>query len=214
MKIIGLRIEKYIDDKWYGHNCEFTQQPDEFERHILLARLEDDTKVEITLWVEDGECGSGWCTARRAYIEVKEVERFGGYQYLPIKDLVIPDILPTTHSFYDYDNEIFAISFNGEDVYYPSGYYEVDMRLFKETIRAKEKRPVWLFKGNSNLGKSFLSDKMIDMTKYETDSNKDLPEVITESIIVLGNKYHFTIDDIMSRIFGEYELIIVNFTVG
>jgi len=213
MKIIGLRIEKYIGEKWYGHNCDFTQQPEEFERHILLAELSDKRKIEITLSYEEGECGSGWCLASWGNIEIKEIGRFGGYQYKPKKELIIDDILPNNVQLqHEYDNEVFTISYDGDDSYYPSGGYEVDMSLFKETIRAKEKRPVWLFMGDSNLGKSFLSDKMIGMTKYETDSNKELPNVITETIIVLGRRYKFTIDDIKSRILGEYELILVAFT--
>ena len=213
MKIIGLRIEKYLGEVISDNRHKFNTPQEELERHILLGYLDDKRKVEITLSAINDECISGYCTASYGYIKVKEVDRYNGYQYRAIKELVIPDILPETKT-KDYSNEVFTLSYNGGDKYYPSGGYTVNMYLFEKTIRAKEKRPVWLFYGNSNLGKSFLSDKMIYLTKYETDSNKELPTTITESIIVVGNKYKFTIDDIKNRIFGEYELILVNFTLG
>ena len=214
MKIIGLRIEKYIGEKWYGHNCVFTQQPEEFERHILLAELSDKRKIEITLSHEEGECGSGYSLASWGNIEIKEIGRFGGYQYKPKKELIVDDILPNNVQLQqEYDNEVFSVSYDGGDSYYPSGDYEVDMDLFEKTIRAKDKRPVWLFRGNSNLGKSFLSDRITGLTKYETNSNAKLPRVIDADIIVLGNKYKFSLDEIKSRIFGEYELVLVDFTL-
>ena len=49
------------------------------------------------------------------------------------------------------------------------------------------------------------------MEVYETDSNEELPKVITASIIVLGNKFNFKIKDIEKVIFGEYEIQIVDF---
>lgn len=87
----------------------------------------------------------------------------------------------------------------------------VNMELFKETIRAKNLRPVWIFKGKSNSGKSFLASKLNDLEVYETDSNDNLPTSITASIVVLGNKYNYSIDDIKSKLFGEVEVQIVEF---
>ena len=87
------------------------------------------------------------------------------------------------------------------------------MELFKVNPRNKEKRPVWIFYGDSASGKSFLSHKIEGLTVYETDSSETLPETIVEDVIVLGNKYHFPIEKIDELIEGEHELIVVNFAI-
>lgn len=209
MKIIGLRIEKYIGQNIDDHN--FTYHDEEFEKHILCGILSDERKVEITLTEEYGECGSGWTTASWGDIEVLEVNKFNGYTHRPIRDLVIDDIGINYQNDY-IDNEVFNFSFDGGDSYYPSGYYSVNMELFKPTARYKEKRPVWIFKGDSNLGKSFIAAKLNDLTIYETDSSNELPEKITESVIVLGNKYTHRLEEIKSRIFGDYDIVLVDFS--
>jgi hypothetical protein len=212
MKIIGLRIEKYIGTNVEGHNCDFRYYDDELERHVLCAVLSDGKKVEIYLTNEYGECGSGWCTASWGRIEVKEVSRFGGYTHKPIKDLIIGDI-DLTDVPENIANDVFSVDYSGYDDYYPSGGYSVDMSLFQQTIRHKDKRPVWIFIGNSNTGKSFLSSKLNELTIYETDSSKILPDVIKEDVVVLGNKYNFEVDEIKKRLFGDCEVCVVKFEI-
>lgn len=208
IKIIGLRIEKYIGQSISGHNCDFTYHDEEMEKHILCGITTEGEKVEITLSEEHGECGSGWTTASWAHIEVNKVDRFSGYTYKAVEELSIDSFNDES----DYiDNDVFTVNYDGGDSYYPGGWYKVNMDLFKESVRHKEKRPVWLFEGNSNLGKSFLASKLKDLFVYETDSNETLPESIIADVIVFGNKYPHNIADIKSRIFGEYELIFVGF---
>jgi hypothetical protein len=209
MEIIGLRIEKYIGKNICGHNCDFEYYDDELERHVFCAITKENKKVEITLSEEYGECGSGWTTASWGYITVEEVARFNGYTHKPRKRLIIDDIDPNSE---DIDNEVFSVSYDGGDSYYPSGEYTVNMDLFVETPRHKDKRPVWLFKGSSSLGKSYLAAKLNDLTVYETDSSDVLPEQIKEDVIVLGNKYDYDVEDIKKVIFGDCELIIVYFS--
>lgn len=209
MKIIGLRIEKYIDKEISGHNCDFEYNDAEFEKHIICGVLSDNRKVEIELSHSEGECGSGWTTASWGHIKVIEVKRFNGYTHIPKEPIEIDDYLLTFES--DTDNKVFSISEDGGDSYYPSGGYNVNMELFKETVRAKNLRPVWIFKGKSNSGKSFLASKLNDLEVYETDSNENLPTSITASIVVLGNKYNYSIDDIKTKLFGEVEVQIVEF---
>lgn len=209
MKIIGLRIEKYIDKCISGHNCDFIYNDAEFEKHIICGILSDNRKIEIELSQTEGECYSGWTTASWGYIKVTEVERFNGYTYIPIEPIEIEDYLPCFTG--DTENKVFSISEDGGDSYYPSGGYNINMQLFKKTIRTKDLRPVWIFNGKSNSGKSFLASRLIDLEVYETDSNELLPDSITASVIVLGNKYNHSIDDIKSKLFGENEIKIVEF---
>lgn len=209
MKIIGLRIEKYIDKEVSGHNCCFEYNDAEFEKHIICGVLSDNRKVEIELSYSEGECGSGWTTASWGHIEVTEVKRFNGYTHIPKEPIEIDDYLPSFEN--DTDNKVFSFSKVGRDYYYPCGGYNVNMELFKETVRAKNLRPVWVFKGKSNSGKSFLASKINDLEVYETDSNENLPTSITASIVVLGNKYNHSIKDIKTKLFGEVEVQIVEF---
>jgi hypothetical protein len=210
MKIIGLRIEKYVGQVVSGHNCDFEYNDEVLEKHILCGIKEDGTKIEIELSEEYGECGSGWTTASWAYIEIKEVDRFNGYTFKPIKPLIIDERFDDNYI----DNKVFTCSYDGGDSYYPSGFYSVNMDLFRETPRHKSQRPVWVFKGGSNLGKSFIASKLEELETYETDSSDKLPNVITQDVIVLGNKYSYSLEEIKNRIYGEYELILVNFELA
>jgi hypothetical protein len=210
MKIIGLRIEKYIDKQVSGHNCDFEYTDAEFERHILCGILSDNRKVEITLSYSEGECYSGWTSASWGNIDVIEVKKFNGYTFRPKNNLTIEDIEPGSQ--YDISNEVFYVSTNGGDEWYPGGNYHVNMDLFLETVRHKENRPVWIFKGKSNSGKSFLAARLKDLEVYETDISNELPEKISASIIVLGNKHPFSIDDILNKLVGKVKVQIVDFT--
>lgn len=128
-KVIGLRVEKYIGQEVSGHNCDFTYTDVELERHVLLM-VEQDTakKVELTLWQEDGECGSGWCTATFGCYSWDTVNNFAGKHYtcdfnldITERELDCEDEITT---------ELFKFSGNGGCGYYPSGYYDVFMDKF------------------------------------------------------------------------------------
>lgn len=94
MKIIGLRIEKYIDKEISGHNCDFTYTDADFEKHIICGVLDDNRKVEIELRRSEDQCGSGWCTSSYGHIQVTEVKKFSGYTFIPIEIFAIEDIEP------------------------------------------------------------------------------------------------------------------------
>lgn len=209
MKIIGLKIEKYIGQSVSGHNCDFEYSDSLMEKHILCGITDDGRKVEIVLSEEEGQCGSGWTTASWGDIEINYVEKFNGYTHRAIRELIIDDNLEDKSGYIS--NDVFTYSYDGGDSYYPSGYCSVNMELFKEGIRHKEKRPIWVFKGNSNLGKSFIASKLNDLTVYETDTSDELPNKLSHDVIVLGNKYNFEVGEIESLIVGDYELIVVDF---
>lgn len=212
MRIIGMRIEKYIGYEVDGHNCDFTYTEAMFDRHILCGILSDNRKVEITLSESVDQCCSGWCLASFGQIKLDFVDRFNGFTYVPVNPITIDDI-SSVKGVEEIQNEVFRYSGDGGCPYYPSGGYEVKMELFKETIRAKKNRPVWIFTGESNLGKSFLSAKIQDLEVFETDScDYELPDKINADIIVLGNRHWFEIDEIKERIFGDSEIIMVEFT--
>lgn len=222
MKFIvkSLRVEKYIGKSIEGHNCDFNYYSEEKVRYILNCETGTGyalQKWELVLWDEDGECGSGWCSASWGHGEIKKVENFVGITHKPIKELSFDfNIDKDDNELPDINNDIFSIDYDGGDSYYPSGYASVEMELFEEIIRNKEKIPVWIFSGDSCLGKTYLaqiiSNSGYHKEVYETDSNETLPDEITADIIVLGNKYSFTIEEIDKRIKLEHELIKVEFS--
>lgn len=219
LKVMGLRVEKYIRSTCEGHNCDFEYGQVVDDKHTILCESKWKEKYEIELTYEEGECGSGWCVASWANINIKPVKNFRGYTHnireevwIDINDNIFNDELSYYESENSFiDNKVFNYSYCGGDAYYPNGWYDVNMELFKENGRYKEKRPIWIFKGNSGLGKSFIANHLEGLKVLETDSCEYLQDEITEDIIVLGNKYPYTIEEIDNRIFGEHEIHIVEF---
>lgn len=208
MKIIGLRIEKYIGKEISGHNCDFEYNDAELEKHIILGLLSDNRKVEIELTDEYGECGSGWTTDSWGNFEVKHVDKFNGYTHKPIKELIVDDINENEE---DISNDVFIVDHNGGCDYYPNGGYDVTMELFKANGRGKELRPTYVFVGESGIGKSALALKFNEDTiVFETDAYEVLPDKIIADVIVLGNKHKYTIDDLKTKV-EETELVICSF---
>ena len=209
--IKSLRVEKIRT---------FDDREEEYKNNLLYVLnciSEIGTTYELRLWTEHGDCYSGWCSASWAHADLIRVDSFIGMTHKPIKELtfkldadVIKDgKLPVM------DNDIFTITDIG-DYYYPGGEVEVNMNLFEEINRSKEKRPVWILKGDSALGKSYLagiianSDRM--KTVYETDAHEELTDISHEDIIVIGNKYNYSVEDVMHHIQGDFEPIIVDFS--
>lgn len=225
MKIIGLRIEKYVGKVLKDINQTYNWDSVEeiLERHIICGVMDNSTLVEITLDHEHTCCGSGYCEATYGLINIKNVKRFNTFSHIPKHKLHIDEKFikyvqekekennNVCFSNYSINNEVFSYCGNGGCCYYPSGWSVANLTNFIKTKRHHDNRPVWIFEGDSNLGKTFLSTKITNLSVYETDCNDELPDRISESIIVLGNKYKFELDDIKKRIFGEHDLIEVNF---
>ena len=199
------REELYYDNLMYVLNC-----------------IADGDNYEIRLWEENGDCYSGWTSASWSFIDVRKVDTFIGMTHKPIKhelsfDLdgeIEGDIFIVRYPRY-VSNDIFSSNYDGGDYWYPGGVLTFNMSLFEEIPRNLPKRPVWIFKGDSCLGKSYLagiignSDRFKSV--YETDAHEKLSD-IHEDIIVLGNKYKHSIEDIESHILGEHDTILVEFS--
>ena len=221
LKIVGLLVKKIINDDCEGHNCDFTYKKIEDEEYVLMCEdiyhideygKEYHNKYEITLRSEYGECGSGWTTASYGLVNIKPVNNFRPWNYKPKQQMVLENISIKEMDFPDFSCEYFEWSYDGGDRYYPTGYIEVDLTYFEELPRNMKKRPVWIFKGYSGLGKTSLAIQLENEDVYDTDISSKLPECITESIVVLGNKYGHTLEDIKTRLFGNPEIILVDFS--
>ena len=212
LKVHSLRIE---------HIRTYNDRDDDFEdnfKYILNCISENNLKYEVSLWTVYGDCPSGWCSASWGHCEVRRVDSFIGSTHKPIKDLSF-EIETTEGDFedtiYNAENDVFYVDDDGDDCWYPSGGVGITEELFTETNRMMDKRPVWIFKGGSGLGKSYIagiianSDRM--KTIYETDAHEELG-VIEADIIVVGNKYDHSLEEIESKIKGEHEIIYVDFS--
>lgn len=211
-KVVGLRNEIFSTQSVSGHNCDFQYEDGEKTKHIIQAIRESDGSLcEIILYETEGECGSGWTTASFGHMEIEPVEHFGHSHYK-----CFPPIDITINSDYEAENEVFSYSDDGGDGYYPSGSVSVNMDVFKvmQDNREKDRRPIWLFHGDSTSGKSYLANLVNTKNVYETDKNKELPKNLgTYDIIVIGNKYKFSVEQIQEQIGDDYSLVDVSFKI-
>lgn len=228
--VVGLRVEKYVGQSVSGHNCDFDYTPEIKNRYVLL--LKDSSrpwakKFEVSLSDTEGECGSGWCTASWGHMIVKRVNTFGEKTHT-VQEGTMVDIPADLNGidwdhFNNYDvcltNDVFTHSYDGGCGYYPSGGVSVNMDLFTRIRDYDLKRPVHVFHGDSDTCKSHLAT-LTGKTVFETDALDDvsnLPSVLTQDIIVVGNRHKQTdlLDKVIERIFdGENSnIILTTFTV-
>ena len=173
---------------------------------------------EVRLYTLYGDCYSGWCSASWGIGTIIPVDSFVGITHKPIKKLefeIDEDSLNDNGKICYTENDIFEVNYDGYESWYPCGEVNVNMDLFKEINRSKEKRPVWIFKGDSALGKSYLAGIIANSGReksvYETDAHEELDD-IHEDIVVIGNKYKHSVEDVESHILGEHETILVDFS--
>ena len=212
LKVHSLRVEKTMT---------YNDREDEYEYNeffILNCISDNHAKYEIRLYTLYGDCYSGWCDATWGIGYIYHVDSFVGMTHKPIKELkfeIDENLISNNGRIYDMKNDIFELDYNNYDDWYPSGSAKVNMNLFKEINRNKEKRPVWIFKGDSALGKSYLAGIIAnngrEKSVYETDAHEELDD-IHQDIVVIGNKYKHSVEDVESHILGEHETILVDFS--
>lgn len=239
LRVVGLKVHKYVGEDIDGHNCDFRYFPVEAEKYILTVTPANSNEyIEIELFDENGECGSGWTTASWGEMAVRHVDHIKPFTHMPKdKNLYLKDtylcysgddrkydlvtrldategLIASADEDAEIDNNVFYWSQCGGDFYYPGGYVKVNLELFDKLPRAMDRRPVYIVYGKSGIGKSSIFNELGDNSLYsfyETDCNEALPEVITQDIIILGNKYSFTIDDVKAHLFGEPEIHLIHF---
>jgi hypothetical protein len=210
-EIFGLKLHHYIGHETEGNNCHFKEKKVKSIKYIVCLKSKSDQmekNYELELSTESGQCSSGWTVAQWGLHKMSEVSSFGAITHKIKAEL---NATITYNSSLDkYKCQFFEYSHYGNDVWYPYGYIYVDMSKFQSTLRGFDQKPIWVFSGPSNLGKSFLAHKMNNMTIYETDSSDQLPDQIESDIIVIGNKYKYTKGEIANKIM-DAKLIYVDF---
>ena len=194
--IIGITNKFYVTEDLERYDDAPVVKKMISEKHKLYGYSKGKA---ICISLSEQTCSGGSCVNRYAKLKIKRLinyyYKFPSFSYTcePLKITFCPD-----------DDEIksdaFEFSAYGLDEYYPSGYYSIHFEKFKQTPRYSPKRIVFLICGKSGIGKSFLADKL-KLDVYETDSNHELPDVIYEEVVVIGNKYNYTIEDVKKRLF-------------
>lgn len=209
-KIVGIRtLNTYSDENYYTNDII-----DKTE--ILLLEDEGKNKYELELKTEYVDCYGG---GSEVYAKLYEVKDFiGEKHYIPdnlrgyFVDLPIDesgDIDFEEH----FKCDIFEFT-ESQDAYYPDGEVDIDYSKFMRTIRYKDNRVVYIFRGKSGIGKTYLAGFINQRENvFESDVHDKLPFEITDNIIVIGNKHGYTIEDIINRIPDKdtCEIITVDF---
>ena len=211
-KIVGIRtLNTYNGDSFY--TIGYLDKTE-----ILLMEDVDKNKYELELKTEYIDCYGGGSEVSAKLYQVKDF--IGEKHYIPdnlrgyFVDLPIIDDEGMHIDFGEHFKcDIFEFT-ESMDCYYPDGQIVIDYNKFMKTIRCKDNRVVYIFRGKSGIGKTYLAGFINQREEvFETDMHKSLPFEITQNIIVIGNKYDYTIEDIINRIPDKdtCEIITVDF---
>lgn len=194
--LVGASKMLYMGTSCSCDSMDFNYEPKQMEKvylHLLQPTTYD--KYEVVLWESEGECPSGWCYASWGHFSLNKVESFTNSPTYNCQPTLV-DVAQTEDNIdiETLDNvKIASASYCGNDDYYPSGCYSFNESFFTVSPRAVNRMKVFVFKGPSAIGKSYLAKQFIESFKvYETDSSDVLPNDMSEyDVVVLGNKYKF-----------------------
>ena len=216
-KLVGAREEIYSSSTTVGGNCDFHDEPCDRVRWTFFFKVDkEDGYTAVSIYSFDGMCPSGWTTAQWGAMEVRKVSKTGPMTHLPQREVILKD-----EDFGGFDdnpypeveNELFSVSYDGGDEWYPCGGFSVNESLLVKTNRGFDKKPCWIFYGDSNLGKSTLGLALEKegYTVFESDAVDTLPNTIEADIIVLGNRSKWTLEDVKKHIHKDVEIVEVGF---
>ncbi len=191
-KVIGIRKRIEVQTSGEHGSSEETQYDIIFKEGKQLKMITAENHY--------GDCYSGWTSANYGeFSEIQNIKEIGTLHYVPkYKDMVI-NVIDEFFIISNYGN-IAENNGYGGDNYYPSGKSWIYEDLFVETNRNSNKRHVYVFTGPSKIGKSHLAHSS-SFKVYETDSNAKLPKDLNNyEIIVIGNKYPFSVAEVSTRI--------------
>lgn len=193
--LVGASKKLYIGHGCSGSNGGFNYYNKQMEK-VFLHLLDSTTydKYEVVLWGTEGECGSGWTTASWGHYSFDKVDRFTNPPTYHCQSTLVDTIQSGDSIIISVnDNTIASAEYDGGDSYYPNGWYSFNESFFNVSPRAVSRMKVFLFKGPSAIGKSYLASHFKeDFKVYETDCSEKLPEDLQQyDVIVLGNKYKF-----------------------
>lgn len=234
MTILGARVEHKVDETFDDIDEDQTKEYDKvfiyLKHKMTIYRLE-------AFCQEFGEGSYGTCIIRKVSSQIiHEKTR----NMLPTMDnkVEIPfmlvcdleekredewvdvfDYIEQPDGYYDGKiftlSDILTVSDVGGDQYYPNGHMEYDLDTkFSLPVREFSSVPVWIFKGDSGSGKTFLSTMLKPhMELFDTDKHDTLPDEIVADIVVIGNKHGYEVKDIEDRLKFNHNTILVDFNM-
>ena len=205
-EILTMNKINYIE-KW--KDSDFQEQRTPNTIYYLTCMYENGSYFKIKLWQTNGSCGSGYCNATWGNFEYSTDTTNFAYTHTPKAKMNFDA------NFYNNPEEVykcewFSFDYDGGDGYYPNGSIWVNEEMFIQTDRYIDKPTTRIFIGDSVTGKSYIAHK-IDECVYETDSCSSLPDNLDYDIIVVGNKYKYTLEEIKQRISKELRIVLVDF---
>lgn len=238
-----ITTEEYDEYELLGYRSEYKHaddgESDYVNEEIVLSlkRKSSGDYYEIRCYEDGHDLGYDYNTWGYAYMEKvdkifvtskiktplnvmmsKEINNVN-ISKMKVNDCPI-DLTNTTDDYYFEIKGIIEVDYDGNDDFYPRGYMKFNKDKFEEPgVRQMTKRPVWIFRGDSGLGKSYITsivERMGYLSVFETDSIKgdELQDKIIADIIVIGNKHGFKTEYVKSFVPNpdEVEFIEVNFS--
>jgi len=211
IEIVGLQEIIYVKNRLKGKNSKYTSYKEILNKHTVFGYIKNDQKIAINFEKIKIKCNSELSISKIAIIEVKQINNFQPFTHVPQKNIEIKmplkiddDNIEVTSQFFE--NQVFKFDNIGKD-----RTYVINFDLFKKVPRFKQDRVVWIWTGPSESEKTFLSSKILNLEVYETDSSNKIPNVIYADIIIIGDKYKFTVDEVKTKIFGKAQVIVSKF---
>jgi len=207
--IVGLRINKIPNtyDKEYNEGDTI----DEYE--FITKNYETDVLTSRKIVLEESMCGSGYCSAEFLNENISTIKYMGSVHYTPRGQVEWKDRT-------EYGGNNFYTLYEGDDDYYPSAYLEIHFENWRETKRGKEVKPLYVFHGESAIGKSYVGNHST-LNVLDTDSLEaciyglEAKEYVKYDIVVLGNKLGTSIDELKTYLAEvEVEIVSVYFSQG
>lgn len=134
LEVLGYQKEKYWGYKMSGHNCDFDYENVIMTRHLLYVKNNNGKIYKTTLYREEGECMSGWCIATFGKMKVEEINETPINIAKPLKTTFIENFMKKDNYFENegdhINNEVFNVSYDGGDYYYPCGSYRFNEQIF------------------------------------------------------------------------------------
>lgn len=114
----------------------------------------------------------------------------------------------------NYDGNDYFIIYENDCRWYPNANIQIKFDNWIDTKRGKDKKQIYIFKGPSAIGKSYIANST-NLEVFETDG-RPLNELnISFDIIVVGNKHGYTTRNIISEFkednLKNIEFILVGF---
>ena len=204
--IVGLRINKIPNT----FDPEFNEGSTINEYEFITKNYDTLVYTSRKYVLEHGMCGSGYCTAETLNEDVEVIKEVGSLHYTP----KVPVHWENRTS--SGGNDFYELYENGCS-YYPAASININFSNWRSTKRGKEVKPLYVFCGESAIGKSYVG-RHSTLKVLETDYldvciySLDPANYVDYEIVVLGNKRGVSVEDLKEYLKDiEVQVVTVTF---